>query len=520
LADASFIVFDIETTGGNPERNGITEISAIRYQGGEERGRFHSLVNPECPIPPIVRKMTGITNRMVKDEPTIDLVMPKFLEFIGTDILVSHNTIGDLKFLVYFAEKVSGHSLENFFLCTHLLTEKLVPEAKDKSLKGLAKHFNIPMDQAHRAEADAIVTLELFKELVAQLGKRGRTTVEDGIRLQGDLESGLRLGWGLDPEAGDKIPPGPGILYLYGKEETPLFISSTMHLEREFQKLSKYSLLPRQVMKLVLQSYRVGFDEHPNLFHAMLEEGSALIKKSAGYDPTQWHLRTPQALFIRKEGEGILLGVGRLEPGLRHAFGMVSDRKVVQTLIDAIGKAFDGKSTRNGVVFAAAKEPAIVSFLSGSILSDWTKMKRSRFSLSNIFNGKNRKMVAAACRDMQELAKMKLPQGMQRLLSDRGVIIGPALKRGGWMIYPVIDSAPQDPIEVSGDWREWLQKSDSAGSLITILETAPPYNPNHDVSLKDAARINATLWFVHINKGRGTRCFYYSLEQLKRGDIG
>jgi DNA polymerase-3 subunit epsilon len=520
LDQATYIVFDIETTGGNPERNGITEISAIRYKNGAEAGRFYSMVNPGCPIPPIVRKMTGITSKMVRDEPPIVDVMPGFLEFIGQDILVSHNTIGDLKFLVYFAEQACGYSLENFFLCTHLLTEKLVPEAPDKSLKGLAKFFGIPMDTAHRAEADAVMTLALFKELVTRLQGRSRLTIEDGIRLQGDLESGMRLGWGIKTDDIQDIPTGPGVLYLYGKEDAPLFISSTVHLEREFRKLSRYALLPRQLMKLVLQSYQISFEEHPNLFQAMLEEGAALVKKSTKYDPSQWHLRSLQTLFIRTDGDGILLTVGRIEPGLRYAFGLVNDRKVIQALMESIAKAFNTTMTRQGVVLPLDKEPALVSFLSGSILADWTKMKRNRYSLANIFSGKNRRTVTQACNDMRELSKMKLPKGMQRLLSDRGVIVGPSLNKGGWLVYPVIDSRPQDPIEVSGDWREWFRDSPAAAKLMAELlpSTEPPIQ--YETSLRDVARINTTLWFVHLNKGRGTRCFFVPHSQLLSGDFG
>ena len=74
------VVFDIETTGGNPERNGITEIFAIHFVKGKVGATFHSLVDPGIRIPPIVRRMTGITNRMVKKEPVIEEVMPKFLD--------------------------------------------------------------------------------------------------------------------------------------------------------------------------------------------------------------------------------------------------------------------------------------------------------------------------------------------------------------------------------------------------------------------------------------------------------
>ena len=76
-----YIVFDIETTGGNPEKNGITEICAIKYSPSGSTEKFYSLVNPARSIPPFVRRITGITNAMVKDAPLIKDIMPKFLDF-------------------------------------------------------------------------------------------------------------------------------------------------------------------------------------------------------------------------------------------------------------------------------------------------------------------------------------------------------------------------------------------------------------------------------------------------------
>ena len=164
LQDLQCCVFDIETTGGNPDNNGITEICAFKVEKGVITDRFYSMVNPRVPIPPIVRRMTGINNRMVRDAPLIEEVMPALLDFIGNDILVSHNTIGDLKFLRYFAKQTARHTMENFFLCTHLLTEKLASDAPDKSLSGVAKYLGIRFDDdAHRAEADAKITYEVFE---------------------------------------------------------------------------------------------------------------------------------------------------------------------------------------------------------------------------------------------------------------------------------------------------------------------------------------------------------------------
>src|SRR4051812_544855 len=81
LEEGTFIVFDIETTGGNPTRNGITEICALKYSDGKVQDTFYSLVNPRIPIPPIVQKMTGITNQTVRKAPLIETVFPPFLEF-------------------------------------------------------------------------------------------------------------------------------------------------------------------------------------------------------------------------------------------------------------------------------------------------------------------------------------------------------------------------------------------------------------------------------------------------------
>jgi len=128
LNEGTYIVFDIETTGGNPEKNGITEIFALRYHKGQIIDTFYSMVNPGVSIPPIVRRMTGITNKMVRDAPPIKAIMPEFIRFIADDILVAHNTIGDMKFIRYFAQHECQHEVTNYFMCTHLLVEKVAPK--------------------------------------------------------------------------------------------------------------------------------------------------------------------------------------------------------------------------------------------------------------------------------------------------------------------------------------------------------------------------------------------------------
>ena len=95
LADATFVVVDLETTGGAADAE-ITEIGAVKVRGGEVLGEFQTLVRPSGPVPPMIQVLTGITSAMVRNAPTIEAVLPAFLEFSRGAVLVAHNDLGHL----------------------------------------------------------------------------------------------------------------------------------------------------------------------------------------------------------------------------------------------------------------------------------------------------------------------------------------------------------------------------------------------------------------------------------------
>ncbi|MGA1609990.1 MAG: exonuclease domain-containing protein, partial [Candidatus Nanopelagicaceae bacterium] len=102
LSDATFIVVDLETTGGSPDDSEITEIGAVKVRGGQVIGEFQTLVNPGSEIPPFITVLTGITDAMVVEAPRIDEVLPAFFEFVGSEkevFLVAHNAPFDISFL-------------------------------------------------------------------------------------------------------------------------------------------------------------------------------------------------------------------------------------------------------------------------------------------------------------------------------------------------------------------------------------------------------------------------------------
>ena len=95
----TFVVFDIETTGFSNTNDKITEIGAVKIENFKVVDKFSELINPQKDISYKIQELTGITNDMVKDKPTIDEVLPKFIEFIGDSVLVAHNAEFDMSFI-------------------------------------------------------------------------------------------------------------------------------------------------------------------------------------------------------------------------------------------------------------------------------------------------------------------------------------------------------------------------------------------------------------------------------------
>jgi DNA polymerase III epsilon subunit-like protein len=511
LEEGHYIVFDLETTGGNPEKNGITEIFALRFRGGEPKETFYSLVNPGIPIPPIVRRMTGINNQMVRGAPRIEEVMPGFIEFVGRDIFVSHNTIGDMKFVRYFAKQACGVELDNFYLCTHLLVEKLAHEAPDKSLKGLAEYFKLAKGEFHRAEGDTYVTLELFKVLLERLKARSVKRIDEAVRLQGDLESGMRLGWGVPPEALKSLPQGPGVFHVFDHEGRLAFLSSAMNVERDVHRLSTFDQLPRQLLRLVLRAYDIKGSRSPNPFSAMLQECDDLQKHSVQVEPALWHQRTIQTLHLSEDQHGIKLGIGNMEAGMKHAFGPVRDRRIAGELLDQIAKAFGAKTQRDSLQLPRDKEPLILALFQGKIEGMMKEVAKAHRSIKLWFQPAQRKALGEQLKVLKSLAAIRLPARFGPLLDRSGLLVLPD-GAGGWQVHSIVASRPRGLTGFKGDPETKLRQGGFAAKLaekvrhdLETLEPAP-------LTAHEVARINATLWWLYNGKGEGK---FLTLEEIE-----
>jgi len=174
LGTSGFVVFDLETTGAKAPPCRITEIGAYRVKAGVLVDEFHTLIDPEMPIPPFIRSLTGISDEMVRGAPKFHEIADSFLDFIGDSVLVAHNARFDLSFLNHEIGRVyEDYRVANPSLCTVLLSRKLLPHIENHKLKTVANYYSIDLINHHRANEDAQATAKIFVNLLSDLAALG-----------------------------------------------------------------------------------------------------------------------------------------------------------------------------------------------------------------------------------------------------------------------------------------------------------------------------------------------------------
>ncbi|MGN0408533.1 MAG: PolC-type DNA polymerase III [Bacteroides sp.] len=176
--DEKYVVFDIETTGFSAENDRIIEIGAVKIEDGEITGRFSTFVNPEVPIPFKIEKLTSINDAMVLPAPKIEEVLPDFLEFCKDCVVVAHNAEFDTGFIRNKAEK-QNLEFNNTVVDTLAIARFLLPNLHNFKLDTLTKHFNVSLNNHHRAVDDAEATAGVFLKMCALLKERDINTLDE-----------------------------------------------------------------------------------------------------------------------------------------------------------------------------------------------------------------------------------------------------------------------------------------------------------------------------------------------------
>lgn len=184
LHRVTFVVVDVETTGGSPATCSLTEVAAARFCGGELTGTYQTFVRPDQRIPPFITALTGIDDAMVADAPRIGEMLPSFLEFVGGGVLVGHNLRFDLSFLDHALRATGRNALANTTVDTLALARRLVRDrVPNCKLATLAAALRLDHRPSHRALADVLATGDLLHALLERAGSFGIVELDELLDL-------------------------------------------------------------------------------------------------------------------------------------------------------------------------------------------------------------------------------------------------------------------------------------------------------------------------------------------------
>lgn len=284
LADVTFVVVDIETTGGTPSQNAITEIAAVKVRGGQLLERFETLVNPQQDIPAFIQQLTGITPDMVADAPVIDNVMPGFWEFLGEGVFVAHHTAFDFRFLDAETRRLLGSGLDNEQVCTCKLARKLLPELKRKNLDSVTAHFDIEITHRHRAMGDAEATAKVLVEYFKLLEAKGITTLAKLLDYQKRGRKSYKdVNIPFPEHRLSDFSQQPGVYLMRDEKGEILYIGKAKNLRKRLKSYyANFLRLPPKVQELIPQVYDIETRILGSELEALLEE-SFLIKSHQPY---------------------------------------------------------------------------------------------------------------------------------------------------------------------------------------------------------------------------------------------
>jgi len=272
-----YAVIDIETTGGQFNKEGITEIAIYKFDGVEIVDQFISLINPEIPIQPFVVKLTGINNAMLRQAPKFFEVAKRIIEITEGCIIVAHNAPFDYRILRLEFDRL-GYKFQKPSLCTVEMSKILLPDEQAYSLGKLVRSLGIPIADRHRASGDALATLKLFKLLLDK--DIDKQIVKQQIKNEQTQ--------GISPKLFDileKISSGIGIFYVHDTKGNIIFIGKSNNIRKKLNQIfTADTKIAKRIQKDV---YTVTFEETGNELIAMLKEREELLHNKPVLNVTQ-----------------------------------------------------------------------------------------------------------------------------------------------------------------------------------------------------------------------------------------
>ncbi|MFN2379204.1 MAG: exonuclease domain-containing protein [Bacteroidales bacterium] len=274
-----YAVIDIETTGGSPKSERITEIAIFIHDGEKVIDEFVTLVNPGRNIPYFITALTGITNEMVADAPQFCEVARKIVEITDGMVFVAHNARFDYSF-VKQEFKALGYSYTRDTLDTVKLARQLIPGHRSYSLGNICSDLGIEINGRHRAAGDALATVKLLEILL----ERSKESDHTEKLLKGGRPA--RLNPCLDSAILENLPEEPGVYYFYNEEARLIYIGKSRNIrQRVLSHLSNSTT--RRAMEMRDTIADISWEVTGSELIALLRESEEIKKFKPVYNRAQ-----------------------------------------------------------------------------------------------------------------------------------------------------------------------------------------------------------------------------------------
>lgn len=293
-----YAIIDIETTGGNPYRDKITEIAVFIHDGKKVVKEYCTLINPERRIPPFITRMTGITDEMVARAPKFYEVAKQVVELTSDMVFVAHNVSFDYNF-VRNEFRSLGFDYTRKNVCTVKLSRKLIPGRTSYSLGRLCQELQISIDNRHRAAGDALATVKLFELLLSKHPEgflngfpgtfNGRSAIHDAV----------------SPEMLNNLPSKTGIYYFFNEKDEIIYIGKSRNIRQRV--MSHFSSIRSQKsLEMAGQVRRVDFEETGSELAALLLESDEIKRHQPIFNRRQRRNFFNFGLFSFTDQDGYL----------------------------------------------------------------------------------------------------------------------------------------------------------------------------------------------------------------------
>jgi len=255
LRDITFVVVDLETTGGRPNEDAITEIGAVKVRGGKLLGELTTLVDPRRGVPAQITELTGITTAMLRDAPPVHTVLPSFLEFAAGAVLVAHNAPFDMGFLRAACTRNGMVWPKPRVLCTVRLARRVLSkeEAPSVRLSALAALFATETVPTHRALDDARTTVEVLHRLLERVGNLGVHSYEELVSYLPEVTPAQRRKRSM----AEHLPNTAGVYLFRGPGEEVLYVGTASDLRRRVRSYFTGSETRSRIREMVALAVRV-----------------------------------------------------------------------------------------------------------------------------------------------------------------------------------------------------------------------------------------------------------------------